>query len=973
MPVPILDNNMKDRIADDLRGILRGEVLSDPIPLMAYSTDGSMFQIEPLLVVIPANEKDVTALVRYSSQNKIPLIPRGNGTSSNGSSLGNGIMVDLSRNFQKIDFLEDGHVHLGCSVNLETLIPLANDRGFRVPCLPDHSQHSIGGWISNDFGGRYFLTDGYLRNWLAGLKVVLDDGSIVWLGSHPICKNADDVNSTRKGIIHDELANLEESLRQNIDDSSNGLAMCHGTYNVRESLGRDQHWKSIPGSEGTLAIILEAVLRLPKTDRSLSHGLICFQSATDAILASGEILKLNPMACDIYDHRLCSLARNYDNLCMEWIPQDCMSAMIITFSNSSNANPVSEASLKSALLNAGIQPLKLYLSRSDENQPSPWRLHEIAFKALRRIKGSGSFLPFLGDIAIPAQNLANFLEKAPTLFKEHDATTASIIRPGSGSVQFFTFGAMKTKAETTRLWALANSIFQEACRQSANISNQESTGLVRIPWHEQQCGKLFQGMKKIKSAWDPFEIFNPGKIVGPSSDLPVWPFKILENQSIDSATENRGLIWKELPLAEEAFRCNGCGACKTHSLNQRMCPVHKAKNTETSSPRAMVNLGQFLHQSGKSTAYNSEEMREIAEQCFGCKMCLQGCPSHVDVPGLMLDAKVAHTETHGMNRLQWFLSRAENLAGTGSKLAPFSNWILGNPIARWVMEKAFGISRKRKIQPFARSSFLKIAKKRGWTNKPLFAKNRVALFVDAYGNYNDPSIAEAAVEVLHHNGIEVFVPENQSGCGMAALAQGDLEYAGKSLRNNLRAFADLAREGFPIICLEPTSAIFFTQDARRILDDPDIELVCSQIKSFTSYMGNLYQEGLLKTDFKRLNARLFSHIPCHEKALGNTNSLDFLYQEIPGVEFENLPDACSGMAGTFGLAAHNLELSLKIGRPMLEALAKSSNSIGLTSCSSCKMQMEFGSSKGTFHPAQILAAAYDLMPSLKKRIENARR
>lgn len=121
MPVPILDNNMKDRIADDLRGILRGDVLSDPIPLMAYSTDGSMFQIEPFLVVIPANEKDVTALVRYSSQNKIPLVPRGNGTSSNGSSLGNGIMVDLSRNFQKIDFLEDGHVHLGCSVNLETL------------------------------------------------------------------------------------------------------------------------------------------------------------------------------------------------------------------------------------------------------------------------------------------------------------------------------------------------------------------------------------------------------------------------------------------------------------------------------------------------------------------------------------------------------------------------------------------------------------------------------------------------------------------------------------------------------------------------------------------------------------------------------------------------------------------------------------------------------------------------------------
>jgi Fe-S oxidoreductase len=241
--------------------------------------------------------------------------------------------------------------------------------------------------------------------------------------------------------------------------------------------------------------------------------------------------------------------------------------------------------------------------------------------------------------------------------------------------------------------------------------------------------------------------------------------------------------------------------------------------------------------------------------------------------------------------------------------------------------------------------------------------------VDIYANYNDPEIAEAVVAVLHHNHVEVYVPPGQRGCGMAPLAYGDIETARETAEHNVRILAEIAREGMPIVCAEPTAALMLRKDYPTLVEDPDVVLVAEQVVEFTDLLRDMHSRGLLRTDFKNLPLSIGHHVPCHMKALGKPPAGPDLLRLIPGLRVHTIDVNCSGMAGTFGLKAKNYELSLEAGRPMLDELRRPSTLAGSTECSTCRMQMEEGSGKQTLHPAQYMALAYGLMPQIANRFK----
>ena len=350
-------------------------------------------------------------------------------------------------------------------------------------------------------------------------------------------------------------------------------------------------------------------------------------------------------------------------------------------------------------------------------------------------------------------------------------------------------------------------------------------------------------------------------------------------------------------------------------------------------------------------------------------MCAVECPARVNVPRMMLEAKAANVAEHGMSWPDWVLSRTETLARLGSAIAPLVNGALDNPAFRWLAERFCGVSRLRRLPAFAAMSFMRRARRRGWTNKPRSNRPRVAYFVDIFANYNDPTIAEAVVNVLHHNGIEVYVPPGQVGCGMAHLAYGDVETAREIVQKNLRILADLAREGFAILCSEPTAAVMFRDDAVHLMADVEARQVAEQTVEFTGFLGALEREGRLRTDFQRLDFSLGHHVPCHLKALGQRAEGPRLLSLVPGLRVHTIDVSCSGMAGTFGMSSANYALSLAAGRPMLDELRRPLVLFGSTECSTCRMQMEDGAAKRTLHPAQYLALAYGLMPELAERLQ----
>jgi Fe-S oxidoreductase len=402
-----------------------------------------------------------------------------------------------------------------------------------------------------------------------------------------------------------------------------------------------------------------------------------------------------------------------------------------------------------------------------------------------------------------------------------------------------------------------------------------------------------------------------------------------------------------------------------------MCPTFRVARSEAATPRAKANLLRQLLASSPEPALGSNDIREIADLCVNCKMCALECPAHVDVPRLMLEAKAAHQAEHGLDRSEWFLARVESFAALGSNFALIANTMLGNRVFRWLAERLFGVSRKRRLPAFAARTFLKRAVRKGWTRKrPRDGQaGKVAYFVDLFPNVFDPAIAEATVAVLQHHGFEVVVPPKQKACGMAALAMGNVEEARDIVRHNLRQFVELARDGYTIVCSEPTAAVMFKQDAVHLLDDADARTVSRATVELTAFLGKLHAEGRLRTDFARaLDFGVGHHVPCHVKALGEGVHGPTLLSLIPRLRAHTIDESCSGMAGVHGLLAKQFDASLQAGAPMLRELARPRALYGSTECGSCRTQMEQGTGKRTLHPVQFLALAYGLMPELERRL-----
>jgi Fe-S oxidoreductase/FAD/FMN-containing dehydrogenase len=674
----------------------------------------------------------------------------------------------------------------------------------------------------------------------------------------------------------------------------------------------------------------------------------------------------------------------------------------------------------------------LALVAADEDEIGRfWQVRNAALPNLYGLRGAAQALPFVEDVGVPAEALPAYLHSAQEVLQRHETTAWFLVHAATGQVHMRPFLDLRAPEDAGKLWPLADDIYNVALELGGTISAQHGTGLARTPWVAQQYGPLTAVFRELKAIFDPRHLFNPGKIVGTTvgglgAPLP-WPLRrqlpSLVQEAVNArvqewareqqgsrpdgdeqVTEREGvgeqvgaarlslplasapanpvpedpaihlppapsLIWRSGELAGEASSCNGCGQCRTEAPGARMCPLFRATHEEAATPRAKANLVRHLLQPDSDPLlWSADETRALADLCVNCKMCARECPARVNIPKLMLEAKAANVARHGLDRGDWVLARTESFASIGSAFAPLVNGLLANPVARWLLESVFGVSRRRRLPAFAGQSFLRRARSRGWTRRPRSARPRVAYFVDVFANYNDPLIAEAVVAVLHHNGIEVYVPPGQLGCGMAALTYGDVETAREAVEHNLRVLADLAREGFPILCSEPSAALMLRHDALDLLDDPDARLVAGQTVEFTAFLWDLYQQGLLKTDFSPLELSIGHHVPCHLKALGRPPAGPALLALIPGVRVHTIDVSCSGMAGMFGLKADSYDTSLEAGRPMLRELARPRHLVGSTECSACRLQMEDGTGKRSLHPAQYLALAYGLLPEPEERL-----
>ena len=981
-------------ITDDLRGLFRGVLHFDPLTRGLYATDASAFQVTPLVVAVPAHANDVTILVRYCFEHNLPLIPRGAGTGLAGESLGPAIVLDLSVNLRRILEVTEDTITAEPGVTCAALNAELARLGRRFgPDPASAATCTVGGMIATNASGGNAFRHGYTRDYVETLGMVWDSGEADFIGEETGRRREETGRTGQliRSTIDLLAANRDLFTRPRLHFDRCGYQL-HDVLSERGLVLP----KLLTGSEGTLGIVTQATLRTIPLAGGTAETLLGFPTLDAAVRAGLDLRAFEPVGCDLLDKRLLSVTRRVGDD-VEPIPAAIGAALLVTF----EADTKREATERAWGVIESLRSTHV-LRVLAEPATCPEGLARIRDVRARAIAGLQSLtsgprpLAFIEDVAVPADTLPEYLAGVQDILKRTEVSASFLIHVLAGQVHARPLVDLDNPDDRVKLWPLAEDVHALALSLGGTVSTQHGVGLARTPWVERQVGPLYPVFRELKRIFDPKNLLNPGKIVGPDPSREAWPLRVGSRRpetpvsEPGSASDPRSpssqsavatilspersplLVWKDTTPAAEVARCSGCGDCRTRVAPERMCPVFRATGDEAATPRAKANLLRVL---ADPTIATPEEVKAVAELCVNCKMCHNECNARVNIPKLMLEAKAALQAEEGLERSDWFLARAEGFAALGSHFAPFVNALLARRPVRWTLDKLFGLSRRRRLPAFALRNFFRRARRHGWNRKAkVISSNgsstpKVAYFVDIFAAYNDPLIGVATVEVLRHNGIEVFVPPRQVGCGMAALAVGDIETARETAVRNIRVLADLVREGYRIVCSEPTAALMLSQDYTDLLDDTDTASVAAATVELTAFLAELHDAGRLRTDFQGVNLMLGHHIPCHLKALGKAPAGPRLLSLIPGLRVHTIDAGCSGMAGTWGLKAANHATSLAAGSGMFAELDRPGVLFGSTECSTCRMQMQEGSGKRTLHPVQYLAYAYGLLPQIGARLK----
>ena len=983
----------RQRIVEDLAGLLEGDLDCRPVTSAVYASDASIYQITPLGVAFPRCTEDVVTLSRYASEHGVPLFARGSGTGIAGQALGRGLIVDFARYMNGIVETGENTVRVQPGIVRDELNRALKQQGRYFPPDPSNTAiTTIGGMMGVDAAGSRSVRVGSTRDHVASLEVVVAGGHRLEFGleSQQILRDvpppvlddaaglgaAEDSGHVDRGVKRTIISKLAKILGDNRDLIEERqpplLRNCSGYY-LRGVL-RDQELqlpRLLVGSEGTLGMFTEATLHTSPLPRHRGVVLLLFGQLEAAIRTVLAISRQQPSACDLLDRRLLTLAREADPRFEQLISAAAEAALLVEYTGSSDRgvrnrirgvlNAVREVTLRAVVAQEAYSP-------DEEAVEFLWSLPERVVPLLTRLRGEARPIPFVEDVAVPPESLHDFLVAAQRVFQKHEVTATVYAHAAAGQVHLRPFLPTPGPRDGARLEAIAREIYGEAIAFGGTISGEHGDGLSRTAFLRTQYGPLYRVFREIKVLFDPHNLMNPGKIV--SDDPHITQRNIRPEWEPQGELVPLNLRWSHDELADAAGRCNGCGNCRTQSPGLRMCPFFRLDHSETTAPRSKANLARHLLSGEAALDIASPEVRELADLCFNCKQCQLECPSNVNIPQLMIEAKAANVAVNGLRRSDWILSRAHSLGFLGSAAWMGTNWAIGNTAMRWLMEKVLGISRKRKLPLLARRPFLR-AMDRDCRRRPHpgEADKTIVYFVSEYANYYDPELAESLVAVFRHNGYRVYVPPNQTSSGMAMITAGDLEAARELINTNVEALAELARDGCHIVCSEPSAAIALKHEYPMISDHPDVELVASRVIPAGRLLRELHARNELKTDFQPLELHAGYHLPCHLKALTTESPLAELLSLIPGFTLHRIDTGCSGMAGAFGLTRENFATSIQMGWPLISRMREADLDIGTTECSSCRMQMEQGTTTPTVHPLKLLALSYGLMPENRRKLQ----
>lgn len=952
-------------LAAKLRRNIAGEVLVNSFDRGRYSTDASIYQIEPLAAILPRSNEDVEAARAIGQEAGISLLPRGGGTSQGGQTVGQSLVLDFSKHMNAITDFDEAEqtVWVQPGVILDQLNHWLKPKGLFYPVdISTGSRATLGGMAGNNACGARSIRYGIMVDNVLAIDALLADGTIAEFS---------DVPGNLAGLDRDgRYAELVQSVRSiadryhhAIDTGFPKVQRRVGGYNLDRIDPAGHNMASILiGSEGTLAIFRRLKLKLQRLPAKKVLGVCHFPSFHDAMLATKTLVELAPSAVELVDRNIIELGRKipaYRPLIDRFVRGEPDAILLVEFAGDEE-EPLHRSllALDQTMADLGFQEAVLPVTKP-EQQTQIWDVRKAGLNIVMSMKGDGKPVSFIEDCAVPLEHLADYTAALTNVFTRHGTTATWYAHASVGTLHVRPILNLKQEKDVKALRAIAEEAMDLVKRYKGSHSGEHGDGLVRSEFHEKMFGSdLVHAFENVKQKFDPGQTLNPGKIVNATKmdDRHLFRFKP-DYQPMPIET---GLDWSAWGgFSGAAEMCNNNGACRK-ATGGVMCPSFRITSDERHVTRGRANTLR-LALSGQlgPDALTSEDMADSLDLCVSCKACRRECPTGIDMAAMKIEVLHQRQKKFG-------LTLKDRLIGHLPRYAPYAQRIRRLLHARDSLpglallgELGLGISAKRSLPRWHESPFLPET-----TDVSNAIGNQdVVLFADTFTTWFEPDNARAAERVLSALGYRVLHPKTEGRplcCGRTYLASGMIEQAREEAMRLLQTLMPFVERGVPIIGLEPSCLLTLKDEIGVLLDHPKIADLAEAAHLFETFLAANLDAKDLTRSFKALPwEQALVHGHCHQKAFAMMGEVSTCLDWIPSLEHEVIESSCCGMAGAFGYNAQHYSASINMAeQSLLPAVrAAGASTVIVADGTSCRHQIKDGSGIEAFHVARLLDLA----------------
>jgi len=941
----------------ELRKVVEGDVRFDAYSRLLYSTDASMYQVEPVGVVIPRHAGDVQAVLEVANRTGTPVLPRGGGTSLTGQAVNRAIVLDFSAHMNRLLELraEEGWARVEPGLVQDELNHLVRPHGLLFgPDTSTSNRATLGGMLGNNSGGAHSIAYGLTVDHVLELRVVLADGTetvLRELGSPEL--PAATAGAGLVGQIHREVARIGREYGEEIRARYPVYWRRVAGYNLTE-LVADRPLnlaRLIVGSEGTLATIVEAKVRLVPRPRRTGLCVIHYRELQEALESSQAILDTQPYAVELTDKMILDLARGNleQSSRMGFVQGDPAAILIVEYAGDDEAAVRARVEALRARRERERFGYAAHVALDPAEQQSIWKLRKAGLGLLLGMKGDRKPIAFVEDTAVDPKHLAEFVPRFSAILARHGAAAAYYGHCSVGCLHVRPVIDLKTARGLDQVRAIASEITDLVLEYGGTISSEHGDGRARSPFLERVYGRrVMEAHRELKRAFDPRNLMNPGNIVespGLTEHLRYGPeYKTWEPATVLDFSTQGG-------FAAAVEMCNGVGVCRK-KLEGTMCPSYMATRDEEHSTRGRANaLRAVLSGRVPAADFTGRRLYEVMDLCLECKACKAECPANVDMAKLKYEFLSHYHAANGLPLRNRFFGRIELASRMGSRVAPLANRLTRLGSVRWLLEKALGIDRRRPLPRLAGQTFT--AWFRSHTAPAGAPRGEVVLFHDTFVTYNQPEIGRAAVSLLEAAGYHVRLVDKKC-CGRPLISKGMLDQARAHAAWNVERLRPHAEDGVPIVGLEPSCLLTLRDEYVDLLRTDAARTVAARSLLFEEFLQRERGRGLT-LPFAANGRKALLHGHCHQKALvGTAPTVEAL--RWAGFDVSEVDSGCCGMAGSFGFEREHYDVSIRLGEQRLVPAVRAAGADVLVVAPgiSCRQQIEHLAGRRARHPAEAL-------------------